>query len=85
MENGKTAGYTTGQILKFVIPSLVGALAFIMPVPDKGTFNTAFGLLIDWGKGDPKAYLPTAAMTAVVLSAVLTVFLLPPFAWYSCM
>lgn len=74
MENGKTARYTTGQILKFVIPSLIGALAFIMPIPDKGTFNTALGLLIDWGKGGLKAYLPTAAMTAVVLSAAASLF-----------
>ncbi|MDO4786918.1 MAG: hypothetical protein Q4A13_08240 [Fretibacterium sp.] len=58
MDNVKTARYTTGQILKFVIPSLVGALAFIMPVPDKGTSDAALGLPIDWGKGDLKACLP---------------------------
>ena len=56
--------------MKFVIPFLVGALAFLMPIPDKGTFNTALGLLIDVGKGGVlKPYLPTAAMIAVVFSA----------------
>ena len=51
MRNDERRTYTAGQILKFEIPSLAGALAFLMPIPDKGTLNTALGLLIDWGKG----------------------------------
>ena len=61
MWNDERKTYTAGQILKFVIPSLAGALAFLMPIPDKGTLNTALGLLIDWGKGGAlKPYLPTS-------------------------
>ena len=75
MRNDARRTYTAGQILKFVIPSLVGAVAFLMPIPDKGTFNTALGLLIDVGKGGVlKPYLPTAAMVAVVLSAAVSLW-----------
>ena len=75
MWNDERKTYTAGQILKFVIPSLAGALAFLMPIPDKGTFNTVLGLLMDVGKGGVlKPYLPTAAMVAVVLSAAVSLF-----------
>jgi nucleoside recognition membrane protein YjiH len=59
--------------MKFIIPSLIGAVAFIMPIPQKDSFNTILGMLIDLGKDVFKAYLPTAAMAFVVLSAIITV------------
>jgi nucleoside recognition membrane protein YjiH len=64
--------YTSAQILKFVIPSLVGAIAFVMPIPQDNTFNTILGILIDILKAALKNYLPAMAMAFVVLSALIS-------------
>jgi nucleoside recognition membrane protein YjiH len=58
--------------MKFIIPSLLAAIAFVMPIPQADTFNTILGMLIDWGKAVLKDYLPAAAMVFVVLSAIVT-------------
>lgn len=64
--------YNSAQILKFVVPSVIGAIAFLMPIPQKGTLNTILGMLIDLGKAVAKDYLPITALVFVVLSAVLS-------------
>lgn len=64
--------YTTAQVMKFVVPSVIGAVAFIMPFPDKGSLNTILGMLIDLGKAVFKNYLPATAMVFVVLSGVIS-------------
>lgn len=66
--------YTTAQIMHFVIPSLLGALFFLLPIPQGDIFNTILGIAIDWGKEAFKAYLPFMAMAFVVLSALATVW-----------
>lgn len=66
--------YTTAQIMHFVIPSLLGALFFLLPIPQGDIFNTILGIAIDWGKKAFKAYLPFMAMAFVVLSALATVW-----------
>jgi nucleoside recognition membrane protein YjiH len=58
--------------MKFVIPSLLGAIAFVMPIPQNNTLNTILGMLIDFGKALLKDYLPATAMTFVVASAVVS-------------
>jgi nucleoside recognition membrane protein YjiH len=58
--------------MKFVIPSLLGAIAFIMPIPQNDSFNTILGMLIDVFKAALNNYLPAAAMGFVVLSALLS-------------
>ena len=64
--------YTSAQIMKFVIPSLVGAIAFVMPIPQGNSLNTILGMLIDVFKAALKAYLPATAMAFVVLSALIS-------------
>lgn len=74
--------YTSAQIMKFVIPSVLGAICFLMPIPQGNTLNTILGMLIDFGKALFKDYLPTTAMAFVCLSAILTlvaVLLKPKF------
>ena len=66
------AQYTSAQVMKFVIPSVLGAIAFLMPIPQAGSLNTILGMLIDFGKAIFKDYLPFLAMAFVVLSAVMT-------------
>ena len=63
--------YSSAQIMKFVIPSVLGAIAFLMPIPQTGSLNTLLGMLIDLGKAVFKDYLPFLAMVFVVLSAVV--------------
>lgn len=66
--------YSTAQIMHFVIPSLLGAIFFLLPIPQGEIFNTILGIVIDWGKSALKAYLPFMAMVFVVLSAAATVW-----------
>lgn len=66
--------YSTAQVMRFVVPSLIGALFFLLPVPQGAVFNTILGIAIDWGKAALKSYLPFLAMAFVVLSALITVW-----------
>jgi nucleoside recognition membrane protein YjiH len=71
MEKNK---YAASKVMKFVIPSLIGFIAFIMPIPQAGTFNTILGMLIDLLKGIGKNWLPLAAMVFVAASALFSLF-----------
>lgn len=66
--------YTTAQVMYFVVPSLLGALFFLLPIPQGDIFNTILGIVIDLGKSVLKPYLPFAAMLFVILAAVATVW-----------
>jgi len=66
--------YSSAQIMHFVIPSLLGALFFLLPIPQRDIFNTILGIVIDWGKATLKPYLPFMAMSFVVISAIATVW-----------
>lgn len=66
--------YTSSQIMKFVLPSLVGFVAFLLPIPDKGTLNTILGIMIDQGKVIFKDYLPAAAMVIVCATSLMSLY-----------
>jgi nucleoside recognition membrane protein YjiH len=66
--------HSSADVLHFVIPSLLGALAFLLPIPVKGTLNTPLGLAIDWGKAVLKGQLPFMAMVLVCLGAAVTLW-----------
>lgn len=70
----KKKSYSAAQIMHFVIPSLLGAIFFLLPIPQGDIFNTILGIVIDWGKNVLKPYLPFMAMVFVVLSAAATVW-----------
>lgn len=63
MKNGR---YSTNQIMKFLIPSVIGAVVFLMPIPAPNGINTILGVAIDQGKAIFKPYLPWIAMGLVV-------------------
>ncbi|MBR4400513.1 MAG: YjiH family protein [Synergistes sp.] len=71
---GKKDSYTSAQVMHFLIPSLIGAIVFLLPVPMKGTLNTILGIVIDWGKAVLKPVLPGIAMTLVVISALVSLW-----------
>ncbi len=64
----------TGEILKFLIPSLIGAIAFLMPIPQGTSMNTLLGMAIDLGKGALKPQLPALAMILVCAGALFTLY-----------
>ncbi|MBL3592656.1 MAG: YjiH family protein [Synergistaceae bacterium] len=66
--------HSSADVLHFVIPSLLGAIAFLLPIPVKGTLNTPLGLAIDWGKAVLKGQLPFMAMVLVCLGAAVTLW-----------
>ena len=55
--------YSFSQIMRFVIPSVIGAIVFLIPIPVGGKLNTILGIVIDWAKGLLKPWLPFTAMT----------------------
>ena len=66
--------YSQSQIMKFLIPSLIGAVVFLMPIPAKNGINTILGMAIDYGKAILKAYLPFTAMFLVGIATIASVW-----------
>lgn len=66
--------YSFSQIMRFVIPSVIGAIVFLIPIPVGGKLNTILGIVIDWAKGLLKPWLPFTAMTCVVLGTLATIW-----------
>lgn len=70
----KNATFSRADVNRFLIPSLLGAVAFLLPIPVKGTLNTPLGIAIDWGKALLKGQLPFMAMVLVCIGAAVTVW-----------
>ncbi|QTX31970.1 YjiH family protein [Aminithiophilus ramosus] len=70
----KSSTFSRADVNRFLIPSLLGAVAFLLPIPVKGTLNTPLGLAIDWGKAVLKGQLPFMAMVLVCIGAAVTVW-----------
>ena len=66
--------YSSSQIMHFVVPSLIGAVVFLLPIRAAGSLNTILGLIIDWGKAILKPWLPGTAKTLVVISALVSLW-----------
>lgn len=74
--------YTTPQLLRFIIPSLIGVIIFLLPIPKDGTFTIILGMLVDFVRGALKDHLPLIGMIIVAISGVMTLvgtFLKPAF------
>lgn len=70
--NTKTK-YKTSDLLKFIIPSLIGVILFMVPINDGGNISIPIAFFtgrIKWLIGD---YLPIMATLVVILAAVLTI------------
>lgn len=77
MERGNNfeKGYTTNQFLRFLIPSLIGAAVFLLPIPKKdGTLTIIIGLLSDFLNASLKPQLPFIGMGLACFSGVVTVY-----------
>ena len=60
--------------LRFVLPSLIGIASFLIPIPTADGANIGMGILSDWMEGLLGSTLPAIVTAAVVLSALLSVW-----------
>ncbi|PVA09550.1 hypothetical protein DC366_12680 [Pelagivirga sediminicola] len=67
---------TRANWLKFIIPSVLGAALFLMPVPGPETWTIPFGVAIDWLNANFAALLKWTLVAVTVTSGLLTL-------WYS--
>lgn len=63
-------------MLRFIVPSIFGALAFLTPVRHEGVITIPMAVLSDWLTGLLGTALPGIVVAIVCISAVLTL-------WYS--
>ena len=66
--------YTTVELLRFLIPSLIGVAIFLLPIPKGGTVTIIIGILVDMLRATLKDYLPLIGMIIVVFSGIFTLF-----------
>lgn len=64
--------YSSAQIMHFLIPSLIGMVVFLLPIPAAHGVNTILGVAIDVGKAVFKAQLPFLAMVLVIIGALIS-------------
>ncbi|WP_042143968.1 YjiH family protein [Paucisalibacillus sp. EB02] len=65
--------YTLGENLKFIIPSILGILLFIIPIKTEGGFTIPIALLANWVQGKLADHLSFIMMIIITITAVLTV------------
>lgn len=73
MNDTHSATASRGLWMKFALPSIVGALVFLFPVPNGESFTIPFGILIDWVNENFGALVSGLLIAVTVLSALLTV------------
>lgn len=66
--------YTNKELMKFVIPSIIGLFLFIIPLPYKGDFSIGVGMMASEVKGLVGAYLPGFMAIVIVLSGIITLY-----------
>lgn len=65
--------YQTASLLKFIIPSVIGLLLFVVPLPFNGQFNLGVGILGELLKKGVKDILPLICCILLVSGAVFSV------------
>lgn len=63
---------TSKNIAKFLIPSLIGVLLFLCPIPSGGAFTTPIGILSEWLAGLTKPFAATFITSVIIISAVFS-------------
>lgn len=70
-ENNKE--FTFSEIIKFIIPSTLGIILFILPLNYDGSINIGIGYMADLFKGSFGEYLPAFMTIVVLLSTILSI------------
>ncbi|MBR7554992.1 YjiH family protein [Allobacillus sp. GCM10007491] len=68
-------GYSVKQTLKFLIPSIIGVLLFLVPLSVDGTVTIGLGVMADALQGATADYIPMFITIVIVLSAVASVWI----------
>lgn len=72
---GVKKGYSVKQTLKFLVPSLIGVLLFLVPLSVDGTVTIGLGVMADALQAAVADYIPLFITAVVVLSALATVWI----------
>nr|WP_289037862.1 YjiH family protein [uncultured Allobacillus sp.] len=74
-EFGVKKGYSVKQTLKFIIPSLIGVLLFLVPLSVDGTVTIGLGVMADALQAAAADYIPLFITIVIVLSALASVWM----------
>ncbi|MBU3028897.1 YjiH family protein [Paracoccus marinaquae] len=72
-DNVTAAATPRGLWVKFALPSLLGAIVFLFPVPNGESFTIPFGVLIDWVNENFGTLVSGLLIAVTVISAAVTV------------
>ncbi|WP_027956247.1 YjiH family protein [Halobacillus kuroshimensis] len=73
-ETAGASAYTTKQWMKFILPSIIGILLFLVPISINGKVTIGLGILADGLQGAIAAYIPAFMTGVIVLSTLGTFF-----------
>ncbi|MDS9470105.1 YjiH family protein [Paracoccus sp. MBLB3053] len=59
--------------LKFALPSILGAVVFLAPIPNGASFTIPFGILIDWVNDNFGTLVSALLIAVTVISAAATI------------
>ncbi|AST93067.1 YjiH family protein [Sutcliffiella cohnii] len=62
--------YSSKQLIKFLIPSLIGVLLFLIPIKINGKVTIGLGVMADWLQGAIGAHIPTFMTVVLCVSAI---------------
>lgn len=68
------AEFSAADYARFVIPSLIGILMFLVPIRFRGDVNIGMGILSDLVAGALAGWLPAIVTAVVCLSALVTLY-----------
>ncbi|MDE5977375.1 MAG: YjiH family protein [Turicibacter sp.] len=71
--SGSCSSYKMSELLKFVIPSLIGVIVFMFPVSQDGAITIPIALLSNWLQENLVDILPTVVLILITITAVGTV------------
>ena len=63
-------GYSAKQIMKFLIPSIIGVLLFLVPISVDGTVTIGLGVMADALQAAIAEYIPLIMTVVIALSAI---------------
>ncbi|MCP3029226.1 YjiH family protein [Halobacillus sp. A5] len=70
-----TQNYTPGQLVKFLVPSIIGVLLFLVPVSVNGTVTIGLGVMADGLQAAIEEYIPLF-MTIIIWLSVVGAFVI---------
>lgn len=73
-KNEEMKKFSTQDLLKFIVPSIIGLLLFIIPLPYRGNFSIGVGMMASETKRSIGEYLPLFMTVVILISAIITVF-----------